>query len=108
MVSFFRKSTRPIIKFPFTNAELILEFITATSLSLMLGMIFFSWSSIPDIVPRHFSITGEIDAWGNKNFLHLPLTPAVNYLYSFVCVKQVSAYLQLPIQYNCGKCRKPV
>lgn len=77
MVSFFRKSTRPIIKFPFTNAELILEFITATSLSLMLGMVLFSWSSIPDIVPRHFSITGEIDAWGNKNFLHLPLTPAV-------------------------------
>ncbi len=72
-----RKSDRPIIKIPLTRPELILEFIATISLLLMIVTIMISWSSIPEIVPKHFNITGEIDAWGKKNLLFSPITLAV-------------------------------
>lgn len=76
-MAFQKKSDRPIIKLPFISIEIILEFIAAISLIFMIGTMFYAWPSIPEVVPRHFGFTGEIDTWGNKKFLHFPLTPAV-------------------------------
>jgi len=80
-----KKSVRPIIKLPFTSTELILECIAVISLIFMIGTLISSWSSISEVVPKHFGPTGEIDAWGNKKLLYFPITPAV-IIYIFLSV----------------------
>ena len=85
-MSFSEKmNVRPVIKLPLTQLELAGEFIAAFSVIFMLITLLFSWSSIPEIVPKHFGITGEIDAWGIKSFFHFPVTIAV-ILYVFLSV----------------------
>lgn len=80
-----KKSDRPILRLPFTRFELILEFIAAISLIFMLGTLISSWSSIPEIIPKHYGITGVADAWGKKSLLISPITPAV-FIYVLISV----------------------
>lgn len=88
------KRGRPRIKLPFNTTELILEFVAAVSLIFMLGVLIYWWSSIPEVVPKHFGITGEIDAWGNKKLL-----PVLYLLTVFIYVS-ISVLNWFPHIYN--------
>lgn len=43
--------------------------------------LFYTWNTLPEKVPTHFNINGEIDAWGNKNALifMILLLPVLTY-----------------------------
>ncbi len=44
--------------------------------------LFYTWNTLPEKVPTHFNINGEIDAWGNKNSLIIMilLLPVLTYI----------------------------
>lgn len=48
---------------------------------LPITYLFYTWNTLPEKVPTHFNINGEIDAWGNKNSLifMILLLPVLSY-----------------------------
>ena len=60
------KDKKPIIKIPMTLMEIIAEVVALIGLLLPIIYIAALWSKIPDIVPTHFGISGQANAWGNK------------------------------------------
>ncbi|PYF03947.1 DUF1648 domain-containing protein [Ureibacillus chungkukjangi] len=65
---------RPVLYLPKTKSERIMDIIGIT---LFLGAILFvgvNWGNIPESIPAHFNIEGEIDRWGSKyEFIFLPI-----------------------------------
>ncbi len=57
------------------------EFITIILLLAMGAYLRFSWSDIPDQVPGHYNIAGQVDRWGNKSeLLAIPIICGVLYV----------------------------
>lgn len=67
------RTGRPILRLPFTPPEAVCEGIAATGLLFLLGVLAAYWTSLPDVIPTHFGLNGEADAWGStSHFLILP------------------------------------
>lgn len=76
-----KPSKRPIINLPYTSQDLALEAAAIGGIILSIGMLFLFWSSLPALVPTHFGVTGEVDAWGDKRtILILPTTSLLLYV----------------------------
>lgn len=75
---------RPKLHIPKTKLEWLLDIIGYIALVSMVLFIAINWSKLPDEVPAHFGVTGEVDRWGSKMelliipgitiFLHIILT----------------------------------
>jgi uncharacterized membrane protein len=59
----------------FSKFEWILWLIVLAPIVLLFGI----WEQIPPIIPTHYNLAGEADAWGDKTML-LWLVPTVNVL----------------------------
>lgn len=56
----------------------VLSFITVVGTTLYLII---SWGSLPDTIPMHYDLSGEIDRWGNKGeLIFLPVMMWIIYL----------------------------
>ncbi len=57
-----------------------------TSLIILLPIVFvlIKWNTIPDTIPIHFNVSGEVDQYGNKLFLII--APAIIFLLQWVGV----------------------
>lgn len=51
--------------------NIILELLTAITVIGYSIYTFIAWSSAPDIIPTHFNMAGQVDAYGSKNTLFL-------------------------------------
>jgi len=60
---------KPIVKLPWTLGGIVAE--VAALIGLLLPIIYLAaiWSTIPDIVPTHFGLSGQANAWGGKGSL---------------------------------------
>lgn len=56
-------------KFKFTTKQKIVEIINMIILLSMMGYLIVNWNNIGDTVPIHYNILGQIDSWGEKNFM---------------------------------------
>jgi uncharacterized membrane protein len=55
------------------------------------------WSHIPDEIPSHYTITGEIDRWGNKARVVLPLFVMAWILYGIMVIaKHFTSFKRSP------------
>jgi len=57
-------SSRPVLALPLTPLELALELASGTGLLWTVGLVLFSYTSLPSSVPTHFGLGGEPDGWG--------------------------------------------
>lgn len=57
---------RPKLHIPKTKLEWISDSLGYVALAVMVGLIVFNWSKMPDQIPAHFGISGEVDRWGSK------------------------------------------
>ena len=65
---------RPEIKIPKTKLEWMLDFVGGFFFIGSVILLISVWSSLPDKVPGHYNITGEITRWGHKGeMLILPI-----------------------------------
>lgn len=59
-------ANRPRIKVALEPMDMILESITAALLVILWVYALISYTSLPEIVPTHVNLTGEVDGTGNK------------------------------------------
>lgn len=78
---------RPILDVPYSTQDLALEAVALVGFLLTIGLTVLFWSALPPLVPTHFGVTGEVDAWGDKRtILILPSVSLILYLmFTFAC-----------------------
>ncbi len=72
------------MKLSYSRLEYLLELVSITGVVLAAALLICHWAQLPDLIPRHYGLLGEVDAWGGRgtllalpilNFgLYLPLT----------------------------------
>ena len=65
------KTGRPKIKVPLEGLDIVLDILSATILVLLIAYTIISYSELPDTIPSHFNIKGEVDGYSNKSMLWL-------------------------------------
>lgn len=72
---------RPIIKITYTSVEKILETITLFIIIFMVIMPICMFSNLPETIPTHINIHGDIDGYGSKGtLLVLPIVGFLSYI----------------------------
>ena len=80
---------RPQIHIEKTMFEKIANIIGMASIVAMILYIALNWSALPDDVPIHFNVTGEVDRWGSKwMMLFLPIITIALHLFMEVIEKR--------------------
>jgi len=76
-------------------------YLFAASLGLMTATVvitIYGWYNLPSIIPTHFGISGQPDAWGNKSLFNIFFAPAIQIimmmLFVFLYIKP--QYTNLP------------
>ncbi len=57
---------RPKLRIARTKSEIIWDIIGYTFYLGSIVFLIFSWNALPDKVPAHFNMAGEVDRWGPK------------------------------------------
>lgn len=65
------KTGRPKITVPLEGLDIVLDILSATVLILLIAYTVLSYSELPDTIPSHFNIKGEVDGYSNKSMLWL-------------------------------------
>lgn len=69
------------IKLKYTKFQIALEIIAALIMIGMAAYLFLRWGDVPDKIPGHYNIAGEIDRWGDKSeLIYLPVISFLLYL----------------------------
>jgi uncharacterized membrane protein len=64
-----RDRYRPVLHLPRTKAETLLEALTALGIITMLAMTVWGYFALPAIIPTHYNIWNEPNAYGSKTSL---------------------------------------
>ncbi len=65
-----------------TKLDIIIEAMCLILLGGITLYLVFNWSSMPDKIPMHYDIAGQIDRWGNKSeIIFIPVISWILYLY---------------------------
>lgn len=62
LISFFKKSKRPVLKLAWTPLQTILAIAGLVGTGLMLGILLTYWPQLPAEVPTHFNFSGTPDS----------------------------------------------
>jgi len=60
---------RPRLTLPWTKVEKWYEWLAPVGLVAGKFMIVWAWNSLPDRIPSHYNLAGEVDAYGDKSTL---------------------------------------
>jgi len=70
--------TRPVISIPLTNVDVFLEVLGWIVLIMLWALTIYSYQQLPDIIPAHFNLKGQVDNYEHKFIvLLLPLLPTI-------------------------------
>lgn len=71
-----------------TKLDIIIEVICLFMLSGITLYLIFNWASMPDKIPMHYDIAGEVDRWGNKSeLIFLPVISWIMYIFITIMEK---------------------
>jgi len=62
---------RPVLRLVPTRADAVAGVLAVVGLAAIIGVLVWSWPSLPAKVPIHFGFSGVPDAWGARSFLLL-------------------------------------
>ncbi|WP_255249820.1 DUF1648 domain-containing protein [Bacillus sp. FJAT-45066] len=73
---------RPVIKIPKTKIEWLMDIVGGAFFFGSVILLISVWSRLPDKVPGHYNLTGEITRWGHKGeLLILPIVSTFIFSY---------------------------
>ncbi|MGH7453559.1 MAG: DUF1648 domain-containing protein, partial [bacterium] len=76
-----KPDARPVLKISRSSFEITLSIFGALGILIMIFVIGTYRSSLPQVIPTHFGISGEPDGWGGKSTLWvLPMLSLVIYI----------------------------
>lgn len=70
------KNNRPKIQVPVEGLDLIIDLIILAILLCMWGYVFMSYGELPDRIPSHFNMQGEVDGYSGKGSIWVLMTIA--------------------------------
>ena len=85
MIENFSKGKRPRIEISRSILENIFEIVAITGVIASLINPIFAWSFLPNRIPAHYNIYGEIDRWGFKSEI-FSLVPIIIMMYLFLTI----------------------
>jgi uncharacterized membrane protein len=69
-----KKQSRPVISLPRTPLDVLLEVFAVLGTITVIAMTAWGWRILPAIIPTHYGLSGEPDAYGGKeSLLILPI-----------------------------------
>lgn len=69
------------IQIPVTKTDIFLNGAAVACLAASTGYLLVRWSQIPMLIPTHYTLTGQVDAWSSRSTLwQLPVLGWVLYL----------------------------
>lgn len=69
---------RPTLEIPPSALERALDGLSLLGVVIAWGVTLWSWQSLPDQIPIHFNLAGEVDGWGRRqSILNLPAVATV-------------------------------
>ena len=86
--------SRPKINIPKSKSEWIWDFFGYTFYIGSIILLFSVWNQLPEQVPAHYGLTGEVDRWGSKSELFL--LPGIG----FLILVTMQALERFPEAYN--------
>jgi uncharacterized membrane protein len=76
-----KREKRPAPQLYWSKSDVLLQVIAFLGVVTSGVLLAVRWPGLPDIVPRHFGVTGQPDAWGSKvSLLQLPIVTFVLYV----------------------------
>ncbi len=88
-----KSNDRPVLIIQRSIIENFLEVFSFLLFAIFISFFIIIWKSIPDAVPVHFNIYGEIDKWGSKNSLiFLPTILSIIYIFMTILIKYPHKY----------------
>jgi hypothetical protein len=60
---------RPKLHIPRTRTEIALEVVGLAAMAALVVFALRAWSTLPQSVPVHFGVNGQVDAWGGRDSL---------------------------------------
>ena len=60
---------RPILEIPKDRNDIIIEYLTLILFILIIVYVASSYGSLPDSIPSHMNVKGEIDGYSHKSML---------------------------------------
>jgi uncharacterized membrane protein len=74
------KMARPQINIKPEAADWLIEIVGIIAILLLIGLPVYYYSSLPDVIPRHYGLDGQPDAYSGKGFIWtLPVIGVVMY-----------------------------
>lgn len=64
-----KKTGRPVLKIPRSPLEIVTEVLAVLGILVHALILVYYWPTLPDVIPTHFGLSGEVDGWGSKNTL---------------------------------------
>lgn len=72
-MNFFRnrkiEPDRPVIRPEMTPLDWIIEIFAITGLVVLWGFVIYEYRILPQTIPSHFNISGQVDQFGSKDFI---------------------------------------
>lgn len=61
-----RQETRPVLDIPWTHTDKVVNTLGLLFLVAQVVMLLAVWADLPEQVPGHFGLTGEVDRWTDR------------------------------------------
>jgi len=62
---------KPILRIVRTKSDNVIEYVAIGTLIAIWAYVFFSYFNLPETIPIHFNLNGEVDGYGNRGILFL-------------------------------------
>lgn len=73
-------NNRPKLYIESSNLDIFIELVAAVAVLFNIAVAIYGWFTLPDIIPTHFNIIGEVDGYGSRNsILFLPILSGLLY-----------------------------
>lgn len=95
-----KREKRPLIKIENDIYNILLDLTCGILLIISTTKVLTNWMKLPQIIPSHFNFAGEVNGFGNKNFI-LILPSAMIFLFIiFTILEKFPKRFNYPIKIN--------
>lgn len=92
------KTNQPVLHLPKTGVEKMMDSISLLLIVINMIYLISVWSTLPEQVPIHFNIKGEVDGWGGRAVIWLLPTISLILWFGLTMMERVPHFFNFPIE----------
>lgn len=86
------------MKIKFSKSELLLEFVSAGLMAALIIYVVANWAAVPETLPMHYNIRGEVDSYSSKNGMQWLLLVPIGLYAGLTAVEFFPGIWNIPAQ----------